>query len=303
MHYAISRRLQQFLYAVVGVLLCAAVVSTATFDDLVQMKGRASLACVMFSVCAAIGATAVRTFRISVLLSGRPHIVSLFGGMAGVCFAGAVIPSDAALYWMLRKTGGISTPADFARPWLVLRGLDTVFLLCILALAISYWPAVATVNVQWQGPVAVLALVAVVTVGLMIWGGQYCGAIGRAIKLAAIPNCAKMGKNLFLSFWLATAYWAFLVASMALALLAFSSEGPLDRLIFAAMIAVGVGSLPVHPPLAIGTAEAVWIFSLTTTGAPVGDAVAIAIGVRLVSVATLLVHGACGLAALRSMTT
>ena len=80
--------------------------------------------------------------------------------------------------------------------------------------------------------------------------------------------------------------------------LAFASPLPWTLCWLASAVVLAVTMLPVHGPLGLGTLEVSWVGLMALYDVPVPDAVGIAVGLRLLSLAIILVDGLLGLALL-----
>lgn len=142
-----------------------------------------------------------------------------------------------------------------------------------------------------------MSLVAILFIAAAIYGViRYLPMAGREWIAIGVNRAGlfQRGDHADLVSWrnavMALGYWGVLIASTVFVLLAFAPETRVDAAVAAAMTVVCLGTLPLQPPMSIGTAEAGWVFALTSIGLPLERSATIAIGVRLITTAILLAH-------------
>lgn len=276
-----------------GGLLGGAVIYAAPMEQFLPTIRSVRIGPVMAAIVTACVATMIRTFRVSVFLPGDAATVGLLGGMSLAVAASSFIPADVALFWGLRKYGDVETYKACLRPWIGLRLYDLAVVMLMLGIVVVVFPVMGNDWTLSPGmSLVTIIFIAVVTYAVI----RYLPMAGRqwiAIRVDRAGLFQRGDQAGLVSWWsavMAMGYWVLLITSTVLVLLAFAPETRIDAAIAAAMTVVCLGALPLQPPMSIGTAEAGWMFALTSIGLSLERSATIAIGVRLITTAILLAH-------------
>lgn len=276
-----------------GGLLGGAVIYAAPMDQFLPTIRSVRIGPVMAAIVTACVATLVRTLRVRVFLPGAPAPVKLLGGMSLAVAASSFIPADVALFWGLRKYGEVETYKACLRPWIGLRLYDLAVLMLMLGVVVVVFPAMGN---DWtlspgMSLIAIGFIAAAITVAIryLPMAGRQWIAI-RVNRAGLFQRGDQAGLVSWRSAVMAMGYWGLLMTSTVLVLVAFAPETRIEAAVAAAMTVVCLGTLPLQPPMSIGTAEAGWVFALTSIGLSLERSATIAIGVRLITTAILLAH-------------
>ncbi len=285
-------RMLGFIAAVMGGLLCYLLWRDVRMEALLSVFKEVDIRYVLLSSISVLLASWLRALRLRHLLQPRRPMGELFGALCVAKFAGSVVPADVVLVGVLRKREVIDSVSAFVRPWLLLRLLDAVFLAGLIAAVGWYgWSNVQVKNQFAEIPRWLLAaiLVAFCSMVAFLWYKQR----GHWWSLFRMP-ISSLGTALLL----ASANWMMLSLSLVFSLWSFAPAISLGQGLLASGLVLAAVALPVQPPLSLGTAEAAWTVALTSLATPLPEALAITVGVRLVSLFQLILVGIFGIVTL-----
>jgi uncharacterized membrane protein YbhN (UPF0104 family) len=111
-------------------------------------------------------------------------------------------------------------------------------------------------------------------------------AAGFKLVNAARHQAGALGLSLLL--------WASLLLAMVASQFALNTPLTLSDAGVAAVIVLSASVLPIHAPLGIGTGDAVWAVVMTLFGVPGPQAVAMAVGIRLLTLTAIAIEALVG---------
>ncbi|MDA8019773.1 MAG: flippase-like domain-containing protein [Thermoanaerobaculia bacterium] len=297
----------RWLTLALGLALLGWVLSRASLDELARVLVEADPLLLVMTIGLGLLATALRSLRYAVFFPpGRDlaHWRRLYGAFALSRLLNVVMPlrsGELASLGLLKSQGLAPTIAETLPVWLVIRGSD------VLALALWLVPAslLLTLPVGWPAMqwvvLAVLgALVAAAVGGVLFRMWQVRESDGSGWlhgRLRAfgegwhrVRGKGRIGRVAFL----AVAISAAVIGINTMAQLAFGSPLPWHVCWLFSAAVLGVTMLPVHGPLGLGTVEVSWVGLMVLFEVPTSEAIAIALGIRLVTLVILLLDGAIG---------
>lgn len=281
------------MLSLLGFGVCVFFIYVTSLASVVEILSGASWRSALLALVVGQLTTWVRAVRISGLLETKKlKLAHLYGGLALVKVGGTFLPWDVVLVWALKKIAGVHSIKQLVQPWLVLRSLDTLVLGVMFGVVSIAWPTLGRVRLSGYLPWAILVLAIVGCAGLLGFVRQQWKAMvedGRRFWREKDSRYVWNAIGLACVFWLVTIFYAYLT------LFTFCNSIPLWVGVLSAIAAVCVSSLPVRPPMALGTAEATWVFVLMTFGVTLKEAAAIAIGIRLLGIVNLVCHGLAGM--------
>jgi uncharacterized membrane protein YbhN (UPF0104 family) len=246
-------------------------------------------------------ATAFRTWRYALFLPVSGKVRVAYGVFSLSRLLNLTLPfrtGEIVVLALLKRTGLAPTIAESIPVWAALRIGDVVALsawFCVIAgigvLGHQYevigWTALGLA----LGALAVLFFGARwlrLDVRLDGWIGGRVSAVVAGFKFlgAARRQVGALGLSLLL--------WATLLLSMVVAQFALNTPLAATDMAVVAVIALSASVLPINAPLGIGTGDAVWAVVLALFGVPGPQAIAIALGIRLILLSAVSLEALVG---------
>jgi hypothetical protein len=246
-------------------------------------------------------ATGFRTWRYGLFISISHKLRLAYGVFSISRSLNLALPfrsGEIVVLALLKKTGLAPTIAESLPVWVVLRIGDFA--------ALSAWfCAIAGLSVLgrqykvigWTALAIALASIALLyfaprwvrlDVRFDGWIGDRLRAVGVGFKYlsAAQHQAGALGLSLLL--------WASLLMSLVGSQYALNTPLTLSDAGVAAVIVLSASVLPINAPLGIGTGDAVWAVVMTLFGVPGPQAVAMALGIRLLTLTALAIETLVG---------
>lgn len=301
-----GRRWTRWLTLAIGLLLLAWVLSQVSLAQLAGVLRRADAGMLAAALAMGMLATALRCARYALFFPVRSRWRELYGAFAMMRLLNLVMPlrtGEVASLGLLKSHRLAPSIAETLPVWLVLRLTDVVALAFWLVPASLFFAAPDVLRrARWIVPLAIVAAVfAVAVTGV----AARAGLRGRGSWLGGRMDAFRQGwerlrgpGRLVRVLLLGIAIAATMIGINACGQLAFASPLPWTLCWLLSAVVLAVTMLPVHGPLGLGTLEVSWVALMSLYDVPVPEAVGIALGIRLLSLAIILVDGALGLALL-----
>lgn len=300
---------RRWLLLTAGLGLFAVLLSQASLEKVLATLLGADMALVALAFGSALLATLLRTIRFGVLVPPAGRWMQLFGLFSAMRLPNLLMPlksGELAFVVALKKAGFVPSVFRVAPVWLMLRTTDAIAVALWLSVALALHPLDGRFEgIRWVLVLGALA-VAAGLIGLAAWAGRRkpFGATGRLARAVAAMQegfvTAGNAGSWVRTMFLALGIWVCMVGFSVLVQVALGTPLGLLECAVVALGALSASLLPIHAPLGIGTGDAVWTGVMVLVGVDVDTALPLAIGIRLTSLASLLVESLLGAAILTS---
>jgi hypothetical protein len=301
MHAASRRSLRLWLATLVGLGALVVLIWYASPVRIWEVLRQTKPDFVLLSWGIGFLATSFRTWRYGLFIPISHKLRLAYGVFSISRLLNIALPfrsGEIVVLALLKKTGLAPTIAESLPVWAVLRIGDFA--------ALSAWfCAIAGISVLgrqyrmvgWTALALALASIALIYIAPRWvrldfrfggWIGDRLRAVAGGFKLlsTARHQAGALGLSLLL--------WASLLLAMVASQYALNTPLTLSDASVAAVIVLSASILPINAPLGIGTGDAVWAVVMTLFGIPGPQAVAMALGIRLLMLTAIAIEALVG---------
>lgn len=301
-----GRRWTLWITSSIGLLLFAWLLSRVSLRELAGVLSRADPWMLTAAFACGLAATFFRCLRYrqfffeADLRRSWPSLYGAFAAMRLLHLAMPLRTGELAALGLLKQHGLSPSIAETLPGWLLLRLSDAAALVLWLVTA---WCLFATAPESWGSVRASSWILAAAVAGMAVLAW-----IAARYRLPPGDSWLHGRLDAFRRGWRRLRSWrqaarvlglALLVAGAMIgvgtfAQLAFASPLSWPRCWLLSALVLGVSMLPIHGPLGLGTLEASWVALMGLYRVTTPEAVAIALGIRLLTLAIVLAEGALG---------
>lgn len=298
----VSAATRKTLVGVVGVCLLLLLLTQLDLRELASRLVGADGRWIAAAYASVLIATGIRSVRYAVYFPARGRKREVFGAFAFMRALNIAMPlrsGEVAFVGLLKRLSLAPSVAEVAPVWVALRTSDLVaaaawcgplILTAPFALPASA-PSVEVTLAVAGGVAGVLALAGVLLVPRALRTERVQGYLqGLRLGLGRLRGKRQAGGVMLLSLVL----WFFLIVSPVALLKALGAPLTTQEAFVVAGIMAFVSMLPVHGPLGLGTGDGAWASMLTLAGLPFSAAVALALGLRILSLGLVASDGVIG---------
>jgi uncharacterized membrane protein YbhN (UPF0104 family) len=269
---------------------------------------RAHYAYVAVALVLALITNVFRVLRFNYLYPVQGRWLDAYGVFALYRLINYVLPfhsGELVVLGMLKQRKFIPTLAETSAGWFLMRVCDLLALLILLTVvsAMNFSTVMADPNFTWVYIIIVLMagtlFLAIPLGGKFLLrqpasgahGGWFAHRFRDFVKgLGRIVTPPVMAGTLGFSLLI----WAANMYMMVFALLTFHTPLTLSQCAVVVGLALTIGLLPVRGPLGLGTGDATWIAALILFDIPAPEAIALALGMRLILMLLTGLEGGAG---------
>ena len=307
---ALGRFLSRWGTALAGAVLLAVLLSHVSLTELARTLRGAHPGYVLAAVLCGLLATAVRVVRYGHFFPPHRRWLQLYGVFSLLRLINYALPfrsGEVVALGLLKKRGLAPTVAETSAIWFVLRCADFTALFLLLAAAVNLSVSTHAADPRLQNAalaLASLSLLAVVVLPIVLhWAirrrvvRQGRGWLARQ-RQAMEDGLQKLQGHRALLWTMVPALlvWTANIGMTTCALLACGAPISACDAALASVIVLAFNLLPIRPPLALGTGDAAWAGTLVLLGVGTAEAIALALGVRLVQMLVTAMDGCIGVA-------
>jgi uncharacterized membrane protein YbhN (UPF0104 family) len=301
---------------VVGLILFAVLMAQVSWAEFGRVLSRVEYIYVAVALVLGLITNMFRVLRFNYLYPVQGRWLDAYSVFALYRFINYVLPfhsGELVALGMLKQRKLVSTVAETSAGWFLMRVCDLVALLLLVTVvgAMNFSTVVADPNFTWVYiTIALIAgtlFLAIPLGGKFLLrqpasdthGGWFAHRVRDFVKgLSRITTPPVMAGTLGFSVlvWVANMYM------MVFALLTFHTPLSLSQCAVVVGLALTISLLPVRGPLGLGTGDATWVAALILFDIPAPEAIALALGVRLIQMLITGLEGGVGFAlSLRAM--
>lgn len=299
--------LRNWLMLVVGLGLLTVLLRHVSLKELTTVLSRADTRYLLTAFLAGLTATVFKAIRYACFFPVRGRWLELYSTFALMRLLNFVLPlrsGEVVFLGLLKKYRLSPSIAETAPVWLLLRVTDVVALSIWFAFAmgVASLPVRFDESVQWVGWVLIAvstgALAAIVCLGIwgsrrtegapVSWLSQRFSAFRKGLE--RIHRLRAFLRTIALSMLI----WGAMVMLATFAQIAFGTPLHFRNCYLVSVAVLAISLLPIHAPMGIGTGEAAWAGLMMMSGIDPGEAIAIAISIRLVSISVIMTDGLIG---------
>jgi uncharacterized membrane protein YbhN (UPF0104 family) len=303
------RRASRWGGALLGVALLVVLVRSTTIRDLSTVFSRGRVDLLVVAVLAGLLATQFRVSRYTAFFPAPGRWLDLYGTFAMLRAVNYVLPfrsGEVVALFLLKKRRLAPGVSEALPAWVLLR-IGDLLALFLLVTAVSLTVRLHEDRAAWL--TTAFLLLSVVAFGgmlaLVVLGRRLRPSTGDAEPegwIARRWTSIRLGlghlrsrRRLLRVIVASLLVWIANLGTAALALWAFSPPLSFVACAFACGLAISLNLLPIRAPLGLGTGDAMWAGSLALMGVEAGEAVALALGLRVVQLLVTGIDGLLGL--------
>jgi uncharacterized protein (TIRG00374 family) len=299
-----------------GTVIFYVLLKQVSGPELLEGFRNASIPLFLAALPFGLASNLIRALRFRFFFPAKRQLLNLFGAFATIRIINYVVPfrlGEGISVVFLKKLGFSPSIAETAPVWVFFRFCDLTGLL-IIAIAVGFTAALpADFQQHFHMSILVLAVVTAILILLTFPVVRYLNRTRSSTSsghqwFQSRINEIRSGLSRIQSYYAfmicqvsAILIWLMNILGAAVALFAFGAPlSPIDAFLIATLVTL-IELLPVRPPLGLGVTDTIWSGLMIGFGVPLDQAIIIALGVRLVVTATVLLDA--GIAIVISMLT